>query len=107
MTDTQQLALPSSIRERLELAKSLMDQNRPHDAEAILRDACVELARTNPELYTLIMTAQHGSQGLCDTTVETDTRMEQCDKTFLGLRIGKEWIPVTNTRTVTKTVRRF
>lgn len=92
--------LPTSIRQRLEMASSLMDQNRPNEAETVLRQAGMEMARSNPELCALIMVALQGHRGFTSTTVEVRESVERIEHKFLGIPIAEEWVPVTTRITI-------
>lgn len=86
-----QLAIPSSIRARLELAEKLQSQGRPLEAEAQFRAADQELARVAPELYTLLEGTRLGRPYLRMLEVEKKITMERIEYKFCGISVGEEW----------------
>lgn len=92
--------LPTSIRQRLELAETLTQQNRPEEAKSVLGQAALELAKTAPELCALVLAAACGAKSVAGRIQERKTTMERVQSNFLGIVVYDELIPV-ETRTTT------
>lgn len=90
--------LPSSIRQRLELAQSLMNEDRPQEARTVLAQAAVELAKVAPELSTLVQAAAYGAKGIAGRIRERHTTMERVETRIFGLLVNEEWIPIESVR---------
>lgn len=86
--------LPSSIRQRLELAETLTQQNRPDEAKSVLAQAALELAKSAPELCALVLAAACGAKGVAGRIQERKMTMERVQTNFLGLVVHEELIPV-------------
>lgn len=89
--------LPTSLRQRLELARSLMNDGRPNEAQDVLAKAAVELARAAPELSAAVLAAAIGAKGVTGRIVESHTTMEKRQYSFLGIFFHEEWVPATTT----------
>lgn len=96
--------LPASIRQRLELAQSLMNENRPKDDRGVFAQACVELARTSPEMAAILMAAVAGKHEISWTSVEERHSIERVQHSIFGIPIAEEWIPTTSRITTTRTI---
>ncbi len=98
-------SLPTSIRERLELARTLQSNGDQRSADSVLQQAVVELARTQPEMCALLLSANLGYQGISATVVERTTVMIPRPITFCGFNVGEEWVALTTTKETTKHLR--
>jgi len=99
--------VPTSLRQRLELAQRLFEDNHVEEGQQLLAQAHLELARMQPELCALIMAAQRGFRGIEATTVNEVTTMTRVQKTFFGLPLGEVWEPVTTTTVTKRTLKLF
>ncbi|HMS56443.1 MAG TPA: hypothetical protein PKA27_13685 [Fimbriimonadaceae bacterium] len=94
---------PTSIQSRLEEAKSLLAQNKPADASAMLISTCVELAKTSPELAAFVIALAHGFPCLTLTETQRTSAIEQLDRIFLGHRMTPKLVGVSSERTIERT----
>lgn len=90
--------LPTSIRQRLELAQSLINEKRPEEARTVLAQAAVELAKVAPELSALVQAAAYGAKGVVGRIRERHTTMERVETRILGFLVSEEWIPIETIR---------
>lgn len=90
--------LPTSIRQRLELAQSLADENRPQEARAVLAQAAVELSKIAPELGAVVQAAAMGAKGIAGRICERHTTMERVERRCFGFLMEEEWIPIETVR---------
>jgi ABC-type oligopeptide transport system substrate-binding subunit len=94
------VSVPSSVRVRLEQAETLLAQNRPREAEAAFKAAGSELARTQPELATMLVAAQMGHRDIAAAIKEVKTTTERVERRVLGVKVGEQRVPKTTTREV-------
>ena len=52
--------LPASDRYQLERAQNLAQQDRPHEAQSLFKEAAATLARVNPELCGALLASSLG-----------------------------------------------
>lgn len=91
--------LPASIRQRLELAQTLSDDNRPRDAQAVFAEACVELAKTAPELCGVLVSSAVGKNGFFVKKREVTESVERIEYRVFGFLVQEDWKPIRTVRT--------
>lgn len=96
------VSVPLSVRHQLERARNLIDNGRSGEAENVLKEAGMALARTNPELAALLVATQLGYREITATVTETSSQTTHTDKRFLGWCYANEYNTITNSRTTTR-----
>lgn len=56
-------------------------------------------------MLALLLAGQMGHREISAAEIETESRIERDELTFLGVRIGTHVKTITNTKTVTKTLK--
>lgn len=101
------VSIPGSIRQRIEHAQRLLEQDRPKEAESQLRAAELELARSSPELYAVLAAMNRGYRGMEVSQTEYTRNHYKVEHRFLGILIGEEWVPRTDVKRTVRTLRFF
>lgn len=103
MTDI--VTVPKSILQRLEQVQTLNSQHRGAEANSVLAQTLVEIARSNPELCAVLIAAQMGHRQITlQQTVQSST-MVTSDRRIFGLTYGQDIKRTTTTTTTTRTIR--
>jgi hypothetical protein len=107
-SDSMLASIPTSVRQHLERAQTLAAQGNysaARSADVARRQATAEVAKTSPEIYALLMAIELGYHEITATQTEITTGFEKIQKRFCGIDLGEQLVPVTTTRTVTRTLR--
>ena len=94
--------LPSSIKERLQEARSLAQSNRSSEAEQIVREAGRALATAHPEVCALLLAAEAGYRGIAAMHTESTTTTVRTEHKVLGVRACARTQTTTETKTLLK-----
>lgn len=97
--------VPQSLRERLDQVQVLVSQGKQNQAVSVLKAAEGELARSHPELFTLLRAVRLGYQGIAMNETEVTQSHQLIEKRFFGILIERELKPITTVRSTTKTLR--
>jgi hypothetical protein len=98
--------LPTSIRQRLEMARDLKSEGRTQEADVAFYQAVEEVGRTEPALAALMATAwKHGSAYLMRKRRETVERMQRIERSFFGIPVSEEWIKVPENRLIEELIQ--
>lgn len=98
-------SLQQSIRERLSQAEALLSRGRPEEADAVLSEVELQIARASPELGALLVGARMGYSQLTLEQVDRDRKVTRTEKKVLGMVVSSEETVVENYRSVTRTAR--
>lgn len=101
---TDIVSLPASVQRYFDRADEQLRQNRPAEATSTLQQAGLELARTAPELFALMVASQMGARRLTFEESEMNTRTVRTDRYLLGWRIGHEETTTTEGSTRRRSV---
>lgn len=98
------VSLPRSLRDRLDLAQDYLCEGRSGAADQVINNAMSDLARSSPELFTILMAIQHGYRGVRYENVEATTSMQRVEKRWCGFVVGESWTPHTTIKRTVKTI---
>lgn len=98
--------LPTSIRQRLEIARDLKSEGRPQEADVAFYQAVAEVGKSQPELAALMATAwKHGSAFLMRKRRETVERMQRIERSVFGTPVSEEWVKIPETRVIEEVIQ--
>lgn len=107
--------LPQSLQTQIQKAQNLLASSDRHEQEGYHSlavsearqgmNALVEIAQRSPELAVLVLGAMQGYGGIEFTTTERNTYYEKVEKLVFGIPVGTKYVPMTTTKTTTRTIR--
>jgi len=89
--------LPVSVRQHIEAAQTLAQQNKVPEAQDLIKAAIVELARSQPLQCALLVSGLLGHQGIQCVHSVSKSKVRVVEHRFLGIKIGEDRTHDTDT----------
>ncbi len=97
--------MPLSVRQQIERAGNLAQQNRPTEAKAAFEAAVTELAKHDPKMCGALFGLVLGHTTITATEVMTTQKVVRNAKKVLGITYSSDEVTTTDTSTVTRQIR--
>lgn len=97
--------MPLSVRQQIERAGTLAQQNRPQQARAAFEAAVTELARHDPRMCGALFGIMLGHTTMTATETTENRTMIRNARKVLGITIASDEITTTDTRSTTRQIR--